>query len=61
MTNSTETLDQADDRGLVIGAHVATQRRWYTHHGIYAGSGKVIHYAGLSRSLQRACRSSLMR
>ncbi|WP_368622214.1 lecithin retinol acyltransferase family protein [Paraburkholderia sp. BR13444] len=54
MTDSTKTLDQADDTGLVIGAHVVTQRRWYTHHGIYAGNGKVIHYAGLSRSLRRA-------
>ena len=36
-----------------MGAHVVTQRRGYTHHGIYAGSGKVIHYAGLARGLRR--------
>ena len=54
MTDSNETLDQANDLGLIIGAHVVTQRRWYTHHGIYAGNGKVIHYAGLSRSLRHA-------
>ena len=32
-----------------MGAHVVTQRRAYTHHGIYVGSGKVIHYAGLAQ------------
>ena len=33
-----------------IGAHLAVLRVGYTHHGIYIGSGKVVHYAGLSRS-----------
>jgi len=37
----------AQDPGM--GAHLATSRLWYTHHGIYIGSGKVVHYAGLSR------------
>jgi hypothetical protein len=32
-----------------LGAHLATSRLWYTHHGIYIGTGKVVHYAGLSR------------
>jgi Lecithin retinol acyltransferase len=32
-----------------LGAHLATSRPWYTHHGIYVGSGKVVHYSGLSR------------
>jgi hypothetical protein len=28
--------------------------RWgYTHRGIYAGNGRVIHYAGLSKTLAR--------
>jgi hypothetical protein len=31
-----------------LGAHLATRRPWYTHHGIYIGSGKVVHYSGLS-------------
>src|SRR5271154_5681814 len=31
-----------------LGAHLATSRRWYIHHGIYVGSGKVVHYSGLS-------------
>jgi hypothetical protein len=33
------------------GAHLATPRNRYTHHGIYIGDGNVIHYAGFSRSL----------
>jgi Lecithin retinol acyltransferase len=36
-----------------MGAHIIAQRRAYTHHGIYVGAGKVVHYAGLSRGLRR--------
>jgi Lecithin retinol acyltransferase len=36
-----------------IGAHIVTRRHGYTHHGIYAGVGRVVHYAGLSRGLRR--------
>jgi Lecithin retinol acyltransferase len=36
-----------------LGAHLVTPRRGYTHHGIYAGEGMVIHYAGLSRGIER--------
>jgi len=36
-----------------VGAHLITPRRGYTHHGIYAGGGTVLHYSGLSRSLGR--------
>jgi hypothetical protein len=35
-----------------IGAHLITLRRGYTHHGIYAGQGSVLHYAGLARDLR---------
>jgi len=35
-----------------MGAHLVTPRRGYTHHGIYAGDGIVIHYAGLSRRIE---------
>lgn len=35
------------------GSHIVTARRGYLHHGIYAGAGKVIHYAGLSSGLHR--------
>ena len=27
-----------------LGAHLVTRRVGFTHHGIYAGDGKVIHY-----------------
>ncbi|WP_414694428.1 lecithin retinol acyltransferase family protein [Paraburkholderia sp.] len=40
-------------RNLSIGAHLVTKRPGYLHHGIYIGNGRVIHYAGLSRSLAR--------
>ena len=36
-----------------IGAHIVTPRRGYTHHGIYAGEGRVVQYGGLSRGLRR--------
>lgn len=48
----------ADQRPAVlsqvpVGAHLVTPRRGYSHHGIYVGAGRVIHYAGFSRSLRR--------
>ena len=30
------------------GAHLATSRRGYHHHGVYVGRGRVVHYSGLS-------------
>lgn len=36
-----------------LGAHLMTPRRGYTHHGIHIGGGRVVHYAGLSRSFSR--------
>lgn len=32
-----------------LAAHMVTERIGYTHHGIYVGGGRVVHYAGLSR------------
>jgi hypothetical protein len=29
-----------------LGAHIVTPRRVYTHHGIYAGQGRVLQYGG---------------
>ncbi|WP_080405230.1 lecithin retinol acyltransferase family protein [Burkholderia ubonensis] len=43
--------DVAFGPDLPVGAHLATRRPGYAHHGIYIGGGKVIHYAGLSRRL----------
>jgi HRAS-like suppressor 3 len=38
---------------IPVGAHVASPRRGYVHHGIYAGNGRVIHYAGFHRAYRR--------
>jgi hypothetical protein len=47
---STQCWSQAWEQEPPLGAHLATSRRGYTHHGIYIGLGKVMHYAGLSES-----------
>jgi hypothetical protein len=36
-----------------VGAHLSTSRFGYTHHGIYVGDGRVVHYAGLSALVPR--------
>jgi hypothetical protein len=36
-----------------LGTHLTTPRRGYVHHGIYAGDGHVIHYAGYHRLFRR--------
>jgi hypothetical protein len=36
-----------------LAAHIVTARTCYTHHGIYVGDGKVVHYAGLCRGWRR--------
>jgi Lecithin retinol acyltransferase len=49
------------DRPLAIGeepqpgSHLISPRRGYTHHGIYVGDGKVVHYGGLARGQFRGC------
>jgi hypothetical protein len=48
MSSEREWLLSADDTPP-LAAHVVTSRSGYTHHGIYVGDGKVVHYAGLSR------------
>ena len=35
-----------------LGAHLVTHRIGYTHHGIYVGNNKVIHYSGLAKGLK---------
>jgi len=37
-----------------IGSHLKTSRTAYTHHGIYVGNYKVVHYAGLADGLNSA-------
>ena len=36
---------------LPIGAHLVTPRKWYEHHGIYVGNGRVVHYSGYCHGL----------
>jgi len=36
-----------------IGAQLLMPRCVYTHHGIYVGRGRVVHYRGFSRGLHR--------
>src|SRR5690554_493914 len=36
-----------------LGDHLVTQRFGYTHHGIYAGEERVIHYAGFSKAFKK--------
>src|SRR5262245_45142880 len=36
-----------------FAAHLVSPRALYTHHGIYLGQGRVIHYAGLACGLRR--------
>jgi hypothetical protein len=35
-----------ESQQLVPGTHLIICRRGYTHHGIYLGDGRVMHYAG---------------
>ena len=51
LTPRLQALDPAGEPP--IGAHVLTPRRGYTHHGIYVGRGRVVHYGGFSRGLHR--------
>jgi hypothetical protein len=44
-------LDPAQEPPL--SSHLVSQRRFYSHHGIYVGNGRVIHYAGFVRGLRR--------
>ncbi|MCG3858848.1 lecithin retinol acyltransferase family protein [Psychrobacter sp. Ps2] len=39
-------------RSLQAGDHLVTERLGYTHHGIYLGRNKVIHYSGLANGLR---------
>ncbi|KWR91577.1 lecithin retinol acyltransferase family protein [Cupriavidus sp. IDO] len=54
-TANTVLTHRALDAGTEppLGAHLLTPRNGYSHHGIYVGDGKVVHYAGLAGSLRR--------
>lgn len=36
-----------------LGAHLVAGRALYTHHGVYVGAGRVIHYGGFASGLRR--------
>jgi thiol-disulfide isomerase/thioredoxin len=36
-----------------LASHLVTPRMFYSHHGIYIGNGRVIHYRGLAHGLRR--------
>lgn len=36
---------------MILGDHLVADRGAYTHHGLYVGKGRVIHYSGLSQDL----------
>ena len=38
---------------IKLGAHLSSHRTGYTHHGIYVGAGKVVHYSGLADGLSK--------
>jgi hypothetical protein len=36
-----------------LASHLVAARKFYTHHGIYIGNGRVVHYAGFAYGLRR--------
>ena len=40
------------NKNIKAGDHLITERLGYTHHGIYLGRNKVIHYSGLAAGLR---------
>jgi hypothetical protein len=52
-TTYSMTAGSPDGTQIPIGAHLVTPRRGYTHHGIYVGNGRVVHYLGLSVAWRR--------
>jgi Lecithin retinol acyltransferase len=36
-----------------LGSHLVTPRTFYSHHGIYVGGGRVVHYAGFAHGWRR--------
>ncbi|MGY2258527.1 lecithin retinol acyltransferase family protein [Pseudomonas sp. SDO55104_S430] len=50
--SSSAAIQVMTSEDLVAGSHLVSPRKFYVHHGIYLGDGKVAHYSGLSSSLQ---------
>lgn len=41
-----------NENDLSPGDHLVSRRLGYTHHGIYAGQGEIIHYSGLAHAFK---------
>src|SRR5262245_23121761 len=41
------------DEEPAFGAHLLTPRLGYTHHGIYVGAGRVVHYSSCAEHWPR--------
>jgi hypothetical protein len=52
-TTKTATAECTMSIELQPGTHLTSRRRGYVHHGLYAGGGRVIHYAGYGRRFRR--------
>lgn len=50
---ATSTAPAGPALAIEPGAHLVSERDGYTHHGIYVGDGRVIHYGGFLRSAKR--------
>jgi hypothetical protein len=46
---------------LKPGDHLASPRAGYTHHGIYVGEGRVIHYLGLEQDIFKDPKGALQK
>lgn len=40
-------------KNLTAGSHIKTSRLGYSHHGIYCGNGKVVHYSGFAQAFKK--------
>lgn len=49
---SYQDIPLPDGQHPPVGAHLVTSRGIYTHHGVYVGDGRAIHYAGLAAGLR---------
>jgi hypothetical protein len=46
ITTARRSEERTMNDNLPIGAHLVTPRKWYEHHGVYVGNGRVVHYSG---------------
>lgn len=40
-------------QNLTLGSHIKTYRTGYSHHGIYCGNGRVVHYSGFAQAFKK--------